>query len=200
MRQRHTLNVPDEEILNLCAAYGKPADNVVHYETLNNIKGKTLTGSTRFVDMELDAGRTFENFYWLKGPLQGDIGKRVVALHGGQPTQCSHCLRRAEAGCPALGIGKGCHKLGTPRAKMTEYMKTLRDKVGYVSMKIKFAEKQAKMFPSMLGVPGEKSSEEEVQKVWAMEEDEQVDGEGKYANILTPIEEKDKIIKNRKLG
>ena len=28
------LNVPDEEILNLCAAYGKPADNTVHYETL----------------------------------------------------------------------------------------------------------------------------------------------------------------------
>ena len=37
------LNVPDEETLNLCAAYGKPADNIVHYETLNNIKGKTLT-------------------------------------------------------------------------------------------------------------------------------------------------------------
>ena len=83
---------------------------------------------------------------------------------------------------------------------MTEYMKTLRDKVGYVSMKIKFAEKPAKMFPSMLGVPGEKSSEEEVQKAWSVEEDEHVDGEqGKYANILTPIEEKDKIIKEQEI-
>jgi hypothetical protein len=34
------LNVPDEEILTLCAAYGKAVDNCVQYERLNNIKGR----------------------------------------------------------------------------------------------------------------------------------------------------------------
>ena len=47
------LNVPDEEILTLCACYGKPMDDTVHYERLNNIRGRGLTGSTRFVDMQL---------------------------------------------------------------------------------------------------------------------------------------------------
>ena len=187
------LNVPDEEILTLCAAYGKTMDNTVHYERLNNIKGRGLTGSTRYVDMELDQGKTFENFYWLEGPLQGDVGKRIVVLHSGQATQCSHCLRRAGGGCPAMGIGKACHMLGTQRAKMNIYMQSLRDKVGYVSMKIKYGERQAQMFPSMIGFPGEKSSEQELQGLWSMEEGE-VTEEGGFTTILTPIEEKDKII------
>ena len=33
------LNVPDEEILTLCACYGRLVDSEVHYERLNNIKG-----------------------------------------------------------------------------------------------------------------------------------------------------------------
>ena len=89
-----------------------------------------------------------------------------------------------------MGIGKACHKLGTPRGKMNDYMQSLRDKVGYVSMKIKHAEKQARMFPSMIGLPGEKSSEQELQNLWSMEEGEQKD----FTPILTPVEEKDKII------
>ena len=188
------LNVPDEEILNLCAAYGKPADNIVHYDTLNNIKGKNLPGSTRFVDMELDQGVTFENFYWMEGSMQGDVGKRIVVLHGGQATQCSHCLCRAGVGCPAMGVGRACHALGTERGKMNEYMRYLKDKVGYVSMKIKHAEKQAHMFPSMLGLAGEKSSEQEVQSLWNMEE-----GELGVTTILNPIEEKDKMITEQNL-
>ena len=104
------LNVPGEEILTLCAAYGKAVDNIVHYERLNNIKGRGLTGSTRYVDMELDQGKSFENFYWLEGPLPGDVGKSIVVLHQ----------------CQATGL------------KMNTYMQSLRDKVGYVSMKIKY--------------------------------------------------------------
>ena len=73
-------------------------------------------------------------------------------------------------------------------------MQSLRDKVGYVSMKIKYAEKQAQMFPSMLGLPGEKSSEQELQGLWSMEEGEHTTEEGGFTAILTPIEEKDKII------
>ena len=183
------LNVPDEEILTLCAAYGKPV-SCVQYEHLHNIRGRGLTGSTRYVDMELEKGQSFENFYWMEGPLPGDVGKRIVVLHNGQPPQCSHCLLRRGAGCRAMGIGKACQKLGTPRGKMNDYMQSLRDKVGYVSMKIKHAEKQARMFPSMIGLLGEKSSEQELQSLWTMEEGEQKD----FIPILTPVEEKDKII------
>ena len=140
--------------------------------------------------MELDEGKSFENFYWLEGPLPGDVGKRIVVLHQGQATQCSNCLRRAGAGCPAMGIGKACHQMKTPRAKMNTYMQSLRDKIGYVSMKIKYTESQAKMFPSMLGLPGEMSPEKELEGVWQMNENTEV---GEFI-ILTPIEEKDKII------
>ena len=184
------LNVPDEEILNLCACYGKPAENKVQYERLNNIKGRGLTGSTRYVDMQLNKGVCFENYYWMEGPLPGDVGRRVVVLHNGQTTQCSHCLRRAGSGCPAMGLGKACELAGTPRAKMNTYMQGLRRSIGYVSMKIKYIEKQAQMFPSLIGLPGERSSEQEVAGVWCMDESEQPG----FAPILNPIEERDKLI------
>ena len=93
-----------------------------------------------------------------------------------------------------MGVGRACHAMGTERGKMNDYMRYLRDKVGYVSMKIKHAEKQAHMFPSMLGLAGEKSSEQEVQSLWNMEE-----GELGVSTILNPIEEKDKIITEQKM-
>ena len=99
----------------------------------------------------------------------------------------------AGGGCEAMGIGKACHRMGTQREKMNIYMQSLRDKAGYVSMKIKHAEKQAHMFPSLLGFPGEKSSEQELNNLWNMEEGE-LAGEGGFTTILTPVEEKDKII------
>ena len=43
----------------------------------------------------------------------------------------------------------------------------------------------------MLRLPGEKSSEQELQGLWNMEEGEQ---EGGFTAILTPIEEKDNMI------
>ena len=142
------------------------------------------------MDMQLIEGMCFENYYWMEGPLPGDVGKRIVVLHNGQATQCSYCLRRAGGGCPAMGIGKACELAGTPRAKMTTYMQGLRSSVGYISMKIKHIEKQAKMFPSLIGLPGEKSSEQEIEGAWAMDEDETI----KTAEILNPIEERDKTI------
>ena len=54
------------------------------------------------------------------------------------------------------------------------------------------------MFPSMLGFPGEKSSEQELQGLWTMEEGEQANAqEGGFTVILTPVEEKDKIIEEQ---
>ena len=134
--------MPDEEILNLCAAYGKPMGGKVEYEQLNIKKGSNLIGGTRFVDMEMQAGKSFHNYYWMEGPLSGDKGKRIVVLHNNQPSQCSHCLRRAVEGCPAAGIGKACEKTGTPRAKMNQYMESLRKTIGYTSFKIKYSDSQ----------------------------------------------------------
>ena len=122
------LNVPDEEIINLCNSYGKPVSKV-NYEKLNNIRGLQLTGSNRFVDVELEKGVSFENYYWLEGPLPGDVGKRIVVLHSNQPPQCSHCLRRAGLPCSAMGNGKACERSGTKRAKMGEYMESLKRKL-----------------------------------------------------------------------
>ena len=50
-------------------------------------------------------------------------------------------------------------------------------------------EKQARMFPSLIGLPGEKSSEQEVDGAWAMREDDR-----STCEILNPIEERDKTI------
>ena len=74
---------------------------------------------------------------------------------------------------------------------MGEYMESLKKRIGYTSLKIKHAERQAKMFPSLLGLPGEKSSEQEVEKLWSMEEGEEVE-------MLTPIEERDRLIEKQK--
>ena len=90
-----------------------------------------------------------------------------------------------------MGIGKVCQKTCTPRAKMNTYMQSLRSHVGYVSLKIKYIENQAKMFPSLIGLPGEKSSEDEVDGVWSMKEDDS-------SILLNPIEQKDKTIFEQK--
>ena len=186
------LNVPDEEILNICNSYGKPVSQV-SYEKLNNIRGYKVTGSTRYVDVELEQGVCFENYYWLECPLPGDIGKRIVVLHSNQIPQCSHCLRKSGQGCPAMGNGKACEKSGTKRAKMGDYMENLKKRVGYTSLKIKHAERQALLFPSLIGVPGEKSSEQEVRNLWNMEEGELEE----EMVMLTPIEERDRLIKKQ---
>ena len=95
-----------------------------------------------------------------------------------------------------MGVGKACQQLGVVRGKMNIYMQSLRDTVGYVSMKIKHAERQAQMFPSMIGLPGEKSSEQELKNLWNMEEGEHGE-QAMYAPILNPIEEKDKLIEEQ---
>ena len=76
---------------------------------------------------------------------------------------------------------------------MGEYMESLKKKIGYISLKIKHAERQAQMFPSLLGLPGEKSSEQEVKSLWNMKEGEL----GDEMVMLTPIEERDKVIEKQ---
>ena len=134
------LNVPDDEIIHLCGTYGKPLDYIVHYEKLNNLRNKGMLGGTRYVEVELFPGASFNNFYWLEGPLPGDIGNRVTVLHPGQTQQCSHCLKLATSGCPSKGNGKACEALGTKRTNLSSYMELLRLKHGYQSLKAKYME------------------------------------------------------------
>ena len=175
------LNVPDEEIIELCNCYGKPVNNQVFYELLSNSKNKGHTGSTRYVDMEFTQGMVMQNYYWMEGPMHGDQGRRVLVLHNGQQSQCSNCLRTGPTGCPAQGNGKLCIEMKTPRAKMIQYMNSLKIKVGYSSMKTKFLELHARNFPSLQGSDNITAN---------MEESEDIE------NLFpsNPIEEKDKEI------
>ena len=141
------LNVPDEEIIHLCLHYGKPVENKVQVEKMTNIKNRGMPGSTRYVDMEIEKEKYFNNYYWMEGPLSGDAGKRVVVLHNVQPSQCSHCLLNSQTGCPAGGVGKACEKIGKNRATMSIYMKALKVKTGYVSLKIQYTEQRANTSP-----------------------------------------------------
>ena len=176
------LNVPNEEIINLCNCYGKPVDNKVTYETLTNARNKGHTGSTRYVDMEFQPNVSMENYYWMEGPLQGDKGRRILVLHNGQESQCSNCLRKGSSGCPALGNGRLCVEMKTPRGKMNIYMNSLKVKVGYSSLKTKYMEMQARHFPSLQGTDS---------LIPTMEEDPESNIEIFPTN---PVEEKDKEI------
>ena len=169
-------NVPDEEIIQLCNCYGKPIKNKVHYEKMFNSKNKGMTGGTRWVEMELKPGIFMNNYYWLEGPLQGDIGSRITVLHNGQEQQCSHCLKTGRGGCKAIGNGKACKQLGNPRAKMSDYMAMLKRQVGYESLKSLYVQQ----FPSL--------QEENVSSM----EDKDVDVEEEDELLPTnPIERKD---------
>ena len=91
--------------------------------------------------MKLSPGKQLENHYWMEGPLSGDQGCRITVLHAGQVQQCSHCLKRADL-CHGGGNGKACETLKTPRGKLSDYMKFLKERHGYTSMKMQFMEEQ----------------------------------------------------------
>ena len=134
------LNIPDEEIVNLCETYGKPTDYIVHYEKMHNDKNRGMVGSTRSLEVELFPGASMFNYYWMEGPLVGDIGCRVTVLHAGQIPQCYNCLQLATMGCPGKGNGKACAALGTTKTRLEMYMNMVKTKHGYSSLKQKYFE------------------------------------------------------------
>ena len=137
-------NVPDEEIFHLFKVYGEPVMNRVHYEhPTRNSRG--VPGSTRYVEMKMNPGMQFENFYWVEGPLSDDQGCRITVLHAGQVQQCSHCLRRAPS-CPGGGNGKACESQKTERGKLADYMRYLKEKFNYTSLKMMYMQEQ---FPAL---------------------------------------------------
>ena len=138
------LNVPDEELVNLSLCYGQPV-GAVRREKLTNLKDKGKVGSNRILDVILNQGSAFENFFWMEGPLPSDQGRRITVIHQNQPQQCSNCFgfSRAKYGgelglCLANANGRAFKAMGTVRAKMAPYMRELERLVGYKSIKAKF--------------------------------------------------------------
>ena len=69
--------VPDEEILHLCGIYGTVVEDKVHWEQLRittSSKRGVLVSPTRYVIMNLNNGASFNNFYWMEGPMAGEVG------------------------------------------------------------------------------------------------------------------------------
>ena len=148
--------VPDEELLHLCGIYGTVVDNKVHWEQLRittSTKKGVLTSPTRFVHMHLKNGASFNNFYWMEGPMPGDSGRRITVIHTGQKQQCSHCFLTAATGCKGAGNGKACMKTGMERAKMSHYMQALKTTTGYESLKVKYMRQLSRNFPNLQGEP-----------------------------------------------
>ena len=79
---------------------------------LTNANDKGKVGSNRTVDVILNDGASFENYYWLEGPLPSDQGRRITVTHQNQTQQCSNCFYFAkskygmEMRCPGNGNGK----------------------------------------------------------------------------------------------
>ena len=142
------MNIPDEELINLCEVYGTPVNNIVSYEQMPRAY-RGLKGPNRSVNMKMTPGKQFENFYWMEGPLEEDRGCRITVLHSGQEQQCSHCLKRSN--CPARGNGKACQSLSTPRGKIGDYMRYLKESHNYVSLKMKYKIKLEQEFPCLGG-------------------------------------------------
>ena len=182
------LNVPDEEILNLAICYGNIQGTVKH-EKLFNHKDRNHSGSNRSIEIVLNKGASFENFYWMEGPLPGDLGRRITVTHPGQPMQCSNCFNydhikyTAAMGpvCPANGNGKACSAMETPRARMNNYMVALEkySGVGYSSLKQKH----------MASIGSKMNMEEKL-----LEEGEEAEQEDRTTTLLPPMVERDKRI------
>ena len=189
--------VPDEEILNLCALYGD-VEGGVQREKINlcsNNKNIYIQTSTRFVMMRLKPGAFFNNYYWLEGPLQGDQGRRITVLHSGQPQQCSLCLESVETGCLGLGNGKKCEENGGTRKRMSEYMKELKEKTGYISLKEEYLNSMKKLHEKFDNDLNMQKPEDMDQYVidGEDEEDEQVEAGSslKEKEFVHPIKQRD---------
>ena len=148
--------VPDEEILHLCGIYGTVVDNKVYWEKMRfttSTKKGVLVSPTRFVNMNLNNGAAFNNFYWMEGPMSGDPGRRITVLHHGQKQQCYNCFKTANTGCKGAGNGKACFRENGERAKMSTYMLAIKTTTGYESLKTKYMRQLAKNHPDLQGEP-----------------------------------------------
>ena len=182
-----------DEITHLCSYYGTPIK--VYYETLTCPRFENKMGSTIYAEVKMKPGKTFNNYYWMEGPLPGDRGARVTVLHKGQPRQCSHCLDFSD-NCPGAGQGKACKELGTSLRRMKDYMDDLKRATGYQSLKNAYAQK----YPNLDGsnqqtseMNEENTEEEDIVRLSKNEYDYM---ETKMTEKANEIKEKEEVIKH----
>ena len=80
------INVPDEEIICLCSLYRDLIDSKVDREPIR-VRGSTRhtsNSTNRYIEVKLSPGIYLRKFYWMIGPGQGEVGRRVTVLHPNQ--------------------------------------------------------------------------------------------------------------------
>ena len=85
--------------------------------------------------VKLHPEKAFQNFYWLGGLHPTSRDTKITVIQHGQTQQCANCLLTEEEGCPAMGIGKNCREMGTPRKPLAEYFQRLEEEDGYISLR-----------------------------------------------------------------
>lgn len=139
------LDVPDEEILNLCDTFGEPIS--IHRKKMKNSRNMGSLTAKRVVHMKLKQNASFNNYYWLDSIVPGRPGSRVLVLHDGQQTQCGHCLQNG-FDCPEGGVAKICRKEHPEmRMEMNAYMNNFKRETGYRTLK----EQDEGVYPSFQG-------------------------------------------------
>ena len=131
-------SVPDEELINFCFSFGQPEETrTVYYGKYLSGKFEGLYNGTRWLNMELKR-RVPINFIWLEGPEDIESTRITVTLGAGGETQCGHCLRTGNEGCPGSGKAKVCRAKMEKRAEIGVYMKGLEEKFQYKTLKAKY--------------------------------------------------------------
>ena len=132
------IDCPEVELINLCNTYGKLEGGIsnqfmnVPIENKGNIRMRT---SNRVAYVVLHPGKLLKNFYWLGGLQYTSKDTKITAIHHGQTQQCANCLLTEEEGCPAMGLGKECKNMNTPRTPLAEYFKRLEEEDGFISLR-----------------------------------------------------------------
>jgi hypothetical protein len=134
----------NEELFNIVNCYGKAVDLMVHFGPPGSDKARGLINmNTRSILMQLDAAKpSLPSYFWLEGPLPGDLMTRISASFPGQEQWCYHCLQPASS-CEADARGKACKQLARVsgrnlRGRREDYMRDRRVKDKYMSMKDRY--------------------------------------------------------------
>ena len=139
------LDIPNEEILNLCDYYGEVLS--IENVKMSNDKNKGDKSAKRVVWMKLSPNKVMNNYYWLESIVPGRAASRVLVLHEGQAKQCNHCLK-TDLNCPAGAEGRQCRTFNkTPKKDAASYMLELKRATGYKSLR----EKHNLQFPPLVG-------------------------------------------------
>ena len=127
------IDCPSIKIENVCNAYGIRDGHIykqfLTVPTENNGEVRMPT-TTRYAMVKLHPDKAFKNFYWLGGLHPTSRDTKITGIHHGQTQQCANCLLTEEESCPAMGIGKTCKEMGTPRKPLAEYFQKLEKKMG----------------------------------------------------------------------